>query len=213
MCKLFWPVERQVLITFVVMFSGLQDQSYQVQQAFLDEKEQIRNAKSKFNIITGVLVVWATIVTLVIIVMVVVVFTFMRNRPELAEMPSAESYMSDAETGHPKSYLGDDDDSVSQNTASAVNLNFGRGKVASGEGREVEVQEEQDIRPPGEQHEFEVEKISALFEDDDDAEGYPETLSGSMNVQPNFRGAVTSGRPGTGQFRTLFFPDSGSSTF
>lgn len=206
-------MKQQALIVLVFMFLGLQDQSYQVQQAFLDEKEQIRNAKSKFNIITGVLVVWATIVTLVIIIMVVVVFTFMRNRPELAEIPSAESYMSDAETGHHKSHLGDDDDCISQNAASVVNLNFGHGKVASGEGREVEVQEEQDIRPPGVQHEFEVEKISALFEDDEDAEGSSEILPGSLNVQPNFRGAVTSGRPGTGQFRTLFFPDSGSSTF
>lgn len=201
------------------MLVGLQDQSYQVQQAFLDEKEQIQSAKTKFTIITGIMVVWATIVTLAIIIMAVVVFSCMRNGPKLSLIPSAESYFSDAETGsgNNKSQLGDDDednDIISQKSASVVNLNFGRGNVASGEGREVGAQEEQEeIQPPGQQHEFEVEKISALFEEDEDTEGPRETMPDSMHVQPNFRGAVTSGRTGTGQFRALFFPDSGSSSF
>lgn len=203
------------------MFVGLQDQSYEVMQAYQDEKEQIQNAKTKFTIITGIMVVWATIVTLAIIVMSVVVFSCMRNRPELALIPSAESYISDAETGtgNNKSQLGDDDDEdndiVSQKSASVVNLNFGHGNVASGEGREVgDREEEEEVQPSGQQHEFEVEKISALFEEDEDTEGPRETtMPDNMHVQPNFRGAVTSGRTGMGQFRALFFPDSGSSSF
>lgn len=202
------------------MFIGLQDQSYQVQQAFLDEKEQIQNAKTKFTIITGIMVVWATIVTLAIIILAVVVFSCMRKRPELSLIPSAESYFSDAETGTGinKSQVGDDDDEdndiVSQKSASVVNLNFGHGNVASGEGHEVgDQKEEEEIQPPGQQHEFEVEKISALFEEDEDTDGPRETMPDNMHVQPNFRGAVTSGRTGTGQFRALFFPDSGSSSF
>jgi len=200
---------------------GLQQQSNEVQEAFLNEREEIQNAKNKFNILTAIMVVWATIVTLAIIIMVVVVFTFMRNRPELA-IPSADSYSSDAETGHPKSYIGDDDEEeeIPQNVTSAVNLNFGRGKVASGEGREIDLQEEEeaDVRQqgPSQQHEFEVEKISALFEEDERDEApaaAAESIPGGIQARPNFRNAVTTSRAGTGQFRALFFPDSGSSTF
>jgi len=197
---------------------GLQQQSNEVQEAFLNEREEIQNAKSKFNILTAIMVVWATIVTLAIIIMVVVVFTFMRNRPELA-IPSAESYTSDAENGHQKSYIGDDDEEeeIPQNVTSAVNLNFGRGKVTSGEGREVDIQEEE-VRQqgPSQQHEFEVEKISALFEEDEHDEApaaAAESIPGGIQARPNFRNAVTTSRAGTGQFRALFFPDSGSSTF
>lgn len=200
--------------------TGLQQQSNDVQEAFLNEREEIQNAKTKFNIITAIMVVWATIVTLAIIIMVVVVFTFMRNRPELA-IPSADSYMSDAETGHPKSQLGDDDDDeeeMPENVTSVVNLNFGQGKVASGEGREVDVKEDADVRQqvPSQQHEFEVEKISALFEEDENDEAptaAAESIPGGIQARPNFRNAVTTSRAGTGQFRALFFPDSGSSTF
>lgn len=200
--------------------TGLQQQSNEVQEAFLNEREEIQNAKTKFNIITAIMVVWATIVTLAIIIMVVVVFTFMRNRPELAAIPSADSYMSDAETGHPKSQLGDDDDEeeIPENVTSVVNLNFGQGKIASGEGREVDVKEEADVRQqvPSQQHEFEVEKISALFEEDENDEAptaAAEAIPGGIQARPNFRNAVTTSRAGTGQFRALFFPDSGSSTF
>src|SRR6218665_974571 len=206
--------------------TGLQEQSNDVQEAYLNEREEIQNAKTKFNIITAIMVVWATIVTLAIIIMVVVVFTFMRNRPELSAIPSAESYTSDAETGHTKSYLGDDDDEeeeeVPQNITSAVNLNFGQRKVASGEGREIDVpgEENADVRQQvsSQQHEFEVEKVSALFEEDDGDEApaaaaAAESISGGIQARPNFRNAVTTSRAGTGQFRALFFPDSGSSTF
>ena len=206
---------------------GLQQQSNEVQEAFLNEREEIQNAKTKFNIITAIMVVWATIVTLAIIIMVVVVFTFMRNRPELAIIPSAESYTSDAESGHTKSCIGDDDqdEDMQQNVTSVVNLNFGQRKVASGEGREIDIQEEEgaDARQqgPSQQHEFEVEKISALFEEDDNDEspggaaggGAADAAAGGIQARPNFRNVVTTNRAGTGQFRQLFFPDSGSSTF
>jgi hypothetical protein len=95
--------------------------------------------------------------------------------------------------------------------------------VASGEGREVGIQEEDgaDVRHqgPSQQHEFEVEKISALFDEDDNDESPGAAAGGgggagsAAEARPNFRNVVTTNRAGTGQFRQLFFPDSGSSTF
>jgi hypothetical protein len=155
----------------------------------------ISTAKAKLQKIAIIMVIWATVVTIALIIIVVFAFNRLRHRPEYLGH-SADSYVSDAESGH-KSEVG-----------SVFNLDIDQqGPIVTGEGHEVGVNIDCN-------NDFEVEKISALFEEDDNC-GSCATTVAQGESRPNFRNVMTNGHQATssGQFRGLFFPDSGSTTF
>jgi hypothetical protein len=181
--------------------AGLVDDTSGAMEATQEVEKLLSTTKGKLKLITIIMIVWATIVTAALIIIVIFAFNRLRSRSEFMG-ESADSYVSDAESGH------------KADIASVINFDMGPhdGPVVTGEGREVEVNID---GGNGRQHDFEVEHVSAMFEEDDGTRAATASSGGDGRHQsrPNFRNAVTNSRMATSQFRGLYFPDSGASSF